>query len=169
MRVPVAPAAAQVVGEWQYEAIPGTPSSIRITRDPANPERMIGVGDLNGSLIAFVGEFRNLRWYGTWYWYGPGNFRLRGLRSCASPVLPRPGTPGYGRRTNHTGGFEFTFNAGENQLRGSWKSACSGTDGQAESGQPLDFSASRMNTYTAAAPPTISASSWVIDACRALL
>lgn len=152
---PAAPAAAQVVGEWQYEAIPGTPSSIRITRDPANPERMIGVGDLNGSLIAFVGEFRNLRWYGTWYWYGPGNFRLRGLRSCASPVLPRPGTPGYGRRTNHTGGFEFTFNAGENQLRGSWKSACSAPDGRAESSLPIAFSATRMNTYSVAAPPAI--------------
>lgn len=146
------PAAAQVVGEWQYELFPGEPASFRITRDPAHPERMYATGDLHGNLIAFVGEYRNLRWYGTWYWYGPGSVRLPGLRTCAAAVAPRPGTPGYGQRTTHTGGFEFTFNAAENTIRGSWKSACSGPDGRAESGAPLDFSASRMNTYTAATP-----------------
>lgn len=148
------PAAAQVVGEWQYELFPGEPASFRITRDRAHPERMYATGELHGSLVAFVGEYRNLRWYGTWYWYGPGSVRLPGLRSCAAAIAPRPGTPGYGQRTTHTGGFEFTFNAAENQIHGSWKSACSGPDGRAESGQPLDFSAMRMNTYTMGAPQT---------------
>jgi hypothetical protein len=146
------PSAAQVVGKWQYELFPGEPTSFRISRDPAHPELMYATGYLHGSLIAFVGEFRNLKWYGTWYWYGPGSVRLPGLRTCAAAVTPRPGTPGYGQRTTHTGGFEFTFNAAENQIRGSWKSACSGPDGRAESGQPIDFSAMRMNTYTATAP-----------------
>jgi hypothetical protein len=149
------PAQAQVVGEWQYEAIAGTPSSIRITRDRAHPDRMTGVGDLNGSLIVFVGEFRNLKWYGTWYWYGPRNVRLPGLRTCAELVSPRPGTPGYGQQTAHRGGFELTFNAGETQLRGTWKSACSGPDGRTESSLPITFSANRMNTYTAAAPQSV--------------
>ncbi len=153
--LPALPVQAQVVGEWQYEAVPDVPSSIRITRDPAHPERMIGVGDLNGSLIAFVGNFRNLKWYGTWYWYGPVRDRLPGLRTCADFVSPRPGTPGYGQRTKHTGGFELTFNAAENQLVGTWKSACSGPDGRAESSQPIAFSASRMNTYSVAPPPAI--------------
>lgn len=148
-----APAAAQVVGEWQYTILPDTPSSFRITRDPAHPQRMTAVGDLGGHLIAFVGEFRNLKWYGTWYWYGPGSVRLPGLRTCAALVSPRPGAPGYGRRTAHTGGFEFTFNAAENTIRGSWKSACSGPDGRAESSQPIEFTANRMNTYVAT-PPT---------------
>lgn len=148
------PAKAQVVGEWQYELFPGEPASIRITRDRAHPERMYATGELHGSLIAFVGEYRNLRWYGTWYWYGPANARMPSLRACAAAVAPRPGAPGYGQRTTHTGGFEFTFNAAESQIHGSWKSACSGADGRAESGQPIDFSAIRMNTYTTAAPQT---------------
>lgn len=146
------PATAQVVGEWQYEALPDTPSSFRITRDPAHPERMTGMGDLGGHLMVFVGEFRNLKWYGTWYWYGPGSVRLPNLRTCAEPVAPRPGTPGYGRRTKHTGGFEFTFNAAENMINGSWKSACTGDDGHAGSSRPIAFTATRMNTLVAAAP-----------------
>ena len=146
------PAAAQVVGEWQYEILPDVPSSFRITRDAAHPNRMIATGDLGGHLMVFVGDFRNLKWYGTWYWYGPGSVRLPGLRTCSSPIAPRPGTPGYGRRTMHSGGFEFTLNAAENRMTGSWKSACSGDDGHFESGRPQDFTASRMNTYTAVTP-----------------
>lgn len=148
------PATAQVVGEWQYEALPDTPSSFRITRDPAHPERMTAVGDLGGHLIAFVGEFRNLKWNGTWYWYAPGGVRLPNLRTCAEAVAPRPMTPGYGQRTKHTGGFEFTFNAAENTIQGSWKSACTGDDGHAGSSRPIAFTARRMNTYSLAGQPT---------------
>ena len=75
------PATSQVVGEWRYGLLPDVPSSFRITRDPAHPERMTGVGDLNGHLMVLVGEFHNLKWYGTWYWYGPGSVRLPGLRT----------------------------------------------------------------------------------------
>lgn len=148
-----APASGQVVGEWKFRLEEAQSVTLAVTRDPSNPGILIGEGTIDGRRLVFVGEFRNLKWVGTWYWYGPGSRRLPGLRTCAAPVAPRPGTPGYGTRTTHTGGFEFTFNAAEDRITGSWKSACSGADGRAESGLPVAFLARRMNTY-AAAPPT---------------
>lgn len=148
------PASAQVVGNWKFRLGDEQGVNFTIARHPTNPRILIGEGTIDDRRLVFFGEFRNLKWYGTWYWYGPGSRRLPGLRTCAAPVAPRPGTPGYGTRTTHTGGFEFTFNAAENRITGSWKSACSGPDGRAESGPPVDFLGRRMNTYEAAPPST---------------
>lgn len=148
-----APATAQVVGEWQYEAY-DFPSSIRITRDRADPRKMTGVGDLGGHLVVFTGTYSNLRWHGLWFWWGAGDSPPRGIWGCRYPSSAPPGSPGPNTRTSTYGSFDFSFNAAENKLDGWWKTDCRMTPANARRPGPVTFSAFRMNTLVAAPQST---------------
>lgn len=145
------PAPAQVVGEWQYQAF-DFPSSIRITRDPADPRKMTGVGDLGGHLVVFTGTFVNLTWHGSWFWWGDGAAPPPGIFGCRYKSYAPVGVPGPSSRTATYGAFEFRFNAAENKLDGWWATKCRNTAANARVPGKVAFSANRLATLVAATP-----------------
>lgn len=145
------PAAAQIVGEWQYQAIADSPASFRVTRDPANPRKMTAVGDLGGHLVVFEGTFVNLTWSGNWYWWGDGATPPSGIYGCRYPTFAAS-SHAPPRRTATYGAFEFRLNAAETAMTGWWATKCLRTPENARVPGKISFSATRMNTYTAAAP-----------------
>lgn len=122
---------AQVAGQWDVTAGPGTPLSISISqranpRDPSVTDTF-GGGDLDAAdydainLLEMRGGMIGRDWSGNWYLHGAGSFQ-HGMPRCAVANGPLEGA--VRRRARFYGRFKVTFNLDRTRFDGTWQYEC---------------------------------------------